>query len=138
MLKISNAITIPSEEIQFTAIRAQGPGGQNVNKVSTAIQLKFDIQASSLPESYKKKLLNYQDYRISKDGIITIKAQRHRTQTQNKDDALERLVQLIKKATKPQKARKPTKPTKASQQRRLDKKAKHGKLKALRSKRILD
>ena len=115
-------------------IRAQGAGGQNVNKVSSAIHLRFDVNASSLPDYYKQQLLNLNDQRINKEGIIVIKAQQFRTQEKNKEAALERLLELIKSVTTPQKVRRPTKPTKGSKTRRLDSKNKRGKTKAMRGK----
>lgn len=134
MLKISNQITIPIAEIDLQAIRSQGAGGQNVNKVSTAIHLRFDIKASSLPDDYKEKLLALNDHRISKDGVIVIKAQQYRSQEKNKENALHRLQDLIKSIAIPRKKRRATKPTKASLERRLESKIKTGRKKYLRGK----
>lgn len=125
---------IPLEEIDFQPIRAQGSGGQNVNKVSTAIHLRFDIHASSLPDVWKEKLLNYPDQRISSDGVIIIKAQTHNSQEKNRLDALTRLEQLVQDATKVQKKRKATRPTRSSQIKRVDGKKKRGEIKAGRGK----
>jgi ribosome-associated protein len=133
MLQITARTSIPLSEIDLSAIRSQGAGGQNVNKVATAIHLRFDINGSSLPLLYKERLINLGDRRITKDGILIIKAQQHRTQEQNKEDALKRLQLLIKSITLTAPKRKPTKPSRSAKRKRMDSKTKRGQLKALRS-----
>lgn len=132
MLVISSNVQIADWEIDISAIRAQGAGGQNVNKVSSAIHLRFNIQRSSLPTFYKERLLALADQRITKDGVIIIKAQKHRTQDKNRDDALKRLAELIRGATVIQKKRRATKPSRNSQRKRMDKKTQRSQTKSLR------
>lgn len=129
---IFSHLVIPDSEIEIHAMRSQGAGGQHVNKVSSAVHLRFDIVASSLPPFYKEELLKLKDHRISEDGVITIKAQQFRSQEQNREDALNRLRALVQSVAIPRKKRKATKPTKSSQNRRLESKKKAGRLKALR------
>lgn len=131
-LHITPNIVVQDEELQWQAIRAQGAGGQNVNKVSSAFHLRFDIRSSSLPDNVKQRLLGMRDQRISNEGILIIKAQRFRTQEKNRADAIERLRELILSATRVEKKRRPTKPSRSSQNKRMDSKTKRGRTKRLR------
>lgn len=134
VLFISHAVSIPSDQLDLQAMRSQGAGGQNVNKVSSAIHLRFDIKASTLPEFYKERLLALNDHRLTKDGVIIIKSQEHRSQELNRQAALDRLVALIRSAIVIEKTRRATKPSRSSQNKRMDKKTKHSKTKSMRGK----
>ena len=134
MLKISDHVSLPIDEIEISAVRAQGPGGQNVNKVSSAIHLRFDVNASSLPDAVKRRLLSIHDHRITATGVVIIKAQTHRSQDKNRSEALARLTELVRSALRAPRKRIPTRPGRAAKKRRLDDKKKRGSLKKLRGK----
>ena len=129
-----HAPIIPESEVEITAVRAQGAGGQNVNKVSSAIHLRFNIRASSLPDGIKERLLAQNDSRITREGVVVIKAQAHRSQEQNREEAMRRLQEMVEAVATPQRIRRPTRPTRSSQRKRLEVKASRGQVKALRGK----
>ena len=132
MLRISPHLSIPMSDIEMSAVRSSGPGGQNVNAVATAVQLRFDARASSLPESVKQRMLHVKDKRMTRDGVLVIKAQNARTQEANRQEALRRLKQLVHQASVAPRTRRPTRPSRAVKERRLEHKKHRRRIKALR------
>lgn len=138
MLEITDRLAIPDDDITVIAVRSQGPGGQNVNKVASTVHLRFDVRASSLPQEVKARVLRIRDQRITTDGVVVIKAREYRTFERNREAARRRLAQLIRRVLLPVKRRRPTRPTRASKKRRMDRKTKRGQRKRMRQKIVGD